>query len=230
MSTSDRLTVIGIGAAVVMAVTGGGCSTNARIVDVRTELGHASAGKARRRLRRRGADAGVARRASPAVAHPRSRPGSRLLGPHAVERTNLSGQHTATDRGVPRGPRPRMGIPRDRGACFARGHRRKAGWSPVHRLYWTGNSGPPGPAPNDTGSRLTAAFRSRSCSVPQRGQVQRRTPRRRSFESGSRSPQALHRLDAGNCLSATVNSMPAFGGLVLELPPELVDAQLGYGA
>ena len=39
MSTADRLTLITTGAAVVMAVAGGSCSTNARIDELRTELG-----------------------------------------------------------------------------------------------------------------------------------------------------------------------------------------------
>ena len=101
--------------------------------------------------------------------------------------------------------------------------------SPVHRLYWTGSSGPPGPAPNDTGSRLTAAFRSRSCSVPQRSHLQRRTLRSRPCGNACRSPQALHDLDDGNSPSATVVCTPASPGLVLELPPELVQAELGDG-
>ena len=38
MSTSDRLTVIGIGSAIVMAVVGGTCSTNARFSDVNARI------------------------------------------------------------------------------------------------------------------------------------------------------------------------------------------------
>ena len=38
MSTADRLTIITTGAAIVMAVAGGSCSTNARIDELRTEL------------------------------------------------------------------------------------------------------------------------------------------------------------------------------------------------
>ena len=38
MMTSDRLTVIGIGATVVLAITGGSCSTNARIDDLRADV------------------------------------------------------------------------------------------------------------------------------------------------------------------------------------------------
>lgn len=38
MTTTDRLTVIGIGATVVLAIIGGSCSTNARIDDLRTDM------------------------------------------------------------------------------------------------------------------------------------------------------------------------------------------------
>ena len=38
MTTSDRLTVIGIGATVVLAIIGGSCSTNARIDDLRSDM------------------------------------------------------------------------------------------------------------------------------------------------------------------------------------------------
>ena len=38
MTMTDRLTVIGIGAAVVVAIIGGSCSTNARIDDPRTDM------------------------------------------------------------------------------------------------------------------------------------------------------------------------------------------------
>lgn len=38
MTTTDRLTVIGIGAAVVVAIVGGSCSTNARIDDLRADM------------------------------------------------------------------------------------------------------------------------------------------------------------------------------------------------
>lgn len=38
MTTTDRLTVIGIGAAVVVAIIGGSCSTNARIDDLRADM------------------------------------------------------------------------------------------------------------------------------------------------------------------------------------------------
>ena len=38
MTTTDRLTVIGIGATVVLAIIGGSCSTNARIDDLRADM------------------------------------------------------------------------------------------------------------------------------------------------------------------------------------------------
>ena len=38
MTTADRLTVIGIGATVVLAIIGGACSTNARIDDLRADM------------------------------------------------------------------------------------------------------------------------------------------------------------------------------------------------
>ena len=38
MTNADRLTVIGIGATVVLAIIGGSCSTNARIDDLRTDM------------------------------------------------------------------------------------------------------------------------------------------------------------------------------------------------
>ena len=38
MTTTDRLTVIGIGATVVLAIIGGACSTNARIDDLRADM------------------------------------------------------------------------------------------------------------------------------------------------------------------------------------------------
>ena len=38
MTTTDRLTVIGIGATVLVAIIGGSCSTNARIDDLRTDM------------------------------------------------------------------------------------------------------------------------------------------------------------------------------------------------
>ena len=38
MTTADRLTVIGIGTAVVLAIIGGSCSTNARIDDLRADI------------------------------------------------------------------------------------------------------------------------------------------------------------------------------------------------
>ena len=38
MSTGDRLTAMGIGVAIVLAILGGSCSTNARIGDLRTDL------------------------------------------------------------------------------------------------------------------------------------------------------------------------------------------------
>ena len=38
MTTTDRLTVIAIGATVVLAIIGGSCSTNARIDDLRADM------------------------------------------------------------------------------------------------------------------------------------------------------------------------------------------------
>ena len=38
MSTGDRLTAMGIGVAIVLAILSGSCSTNARIGDLRTDL------------------------------------------------------------------------------------------------------------------------------------------------------------------------------------------------
>ena len=38
MTTTERLTVIGIGATVVLAIIGGSCSTNARIDDLRADM------------------------------------------------------------------------------------------------------------------------------------------------------------------------------------------------
>ena len=38
MTTTDRLTVIGIGATVVLAIIGGSCSTNVRIDDLRADM------------------------------------------------------------------------------------------------------------------------------------------------------------------------------------------------
>ena len=38
MTATDRLTVIGIGATVVLAIIGGSCSTNARIDDLRADM------------------------------------------------------------------------------------------------------------------------------------------------------------------------------------------------
>ncbi len=38
MTTTDRLTVIGIGATVVLTIIGGSCSTNARIDDLRADM------------------------------------------------------------------------------------------------------------------------------------------------------------------------------------------------
>ncbi len=38
MTTTDRLTVIGIGATVVLAIIGGSCSTNGRIDDLRADM------------------------------------------------------------------------------------------------------------------------------------------------------------------------------------------------
>ena len=44
MAAADRLTALGIGAAIVMAVIGGSCSTNARIDDVNARIGEVGAG------------------------------------------------------------------------------------------------------------------------------------------------------------------------------------------
>jgi outer membrane murein-binding lipoprotein Lpp len=38
VTTTDRLTVIGIGATVVLVIIGGSCSTNARIDDLRADM------------------------------------------------------------------------------------------------------------------------------------------------------------------------------------------------
>ena len=38
MPTSDRLTVISIGIGIIIAITAGSCSTNARIGDLRTDM------------------------------------------------------------------------------------------------------------------------------------------------------------------------------------------------
>ena len=38
MSSTDRLTVISLGIGIILAVTGGSCSTNARIDDLRTDM------------------------------------------------------------------------------------------------------------------------------------------------------------------------------------------------
>ena len=38
MTTTDRLTLIGIAATVVLAIIGGSCSTNARIDDLRADM------------------------------------------------------------------------------------------------------------------------------------------------------------------------------------------------
>ena len=38
MSSTDRLTVISLGIGIILAVTGGSCSTNARIDDLRADM------------------------------------------------------------------------------------------------------------------------------------------------------------------------------------------------
>lgn len=38
MTTADRLTLAGIGSAVVLAIVGGSCSTNARVDDLRADM------------------------------------------------------------------------------------------------------------------------------------------------------------------------------------------------
>ena len=38
MTTADRLTLAGIGSAVVLAIAGGSCSTNARVDDLRADM------------------------------------------------------------------------------------------------------------------------------------------------------------------------------------------------
>jgi DNA helicase IV len=38
MGTNDRLTVISIGVGIVLAITAGACSTNARIADLRADM------------------------------------------------------------------------------------------------------------------------------------------------------------------------------------------------
>ena len=38
MSSTDRLTVISLGIGIILAVTGGSCSTNARINDLRADM------------------------------------------------------------------------------------------------------------------------------------------------------------------------------------------------
>ena len=53
MTTTDRLTVIGIGATVVLAIIGGCCSTNARIDDLRADMNARFLRRRERPLRRR---------------------------------------------------------------------------------------------------------------------------------------------------------------------------------
>ena len=88
------------------------------------------------------------------------------------------------------------------------------------RLHWVGGSCPPFAASNDTGSRLTAATRSRSCSTPQRSHVQRPhaapPPRRYAVALAAGAAQARRR----EILVRNRRLDSRLSRLVLKLPPE----------
>ena len=140
------------------------------------------------------------------------------VGPHHLRHGARQTNETATPPRIgfalptpvsPHGDSPRTGY------LLHSGLSARSRQLPVHRLYWTGSSGPPGPAPNGAGSRLTAAFRLRSVfgSTAFAHPAANSTLSLRPMETRCRAPLAPDSLDDGNRRSETVISTPAFAAL-----------------